>query len=110
MTCSFGLLAPPSSYSCGFPNWISFVAAGCFTVTRNRVPGPMWISNSPTHRNSHTASMVFGGDTHAEGKLASIFEPTTEIIRRRKAGKPTEFGKILHWSARRYAPRATPTP
>jgi IS5 family transposase len=38
---------------------------------------------------------VFGGDTHVEGKLASIFEPTTEIIRRGKASKPTEFGKTI---------------
>src|SRR5580698_3082805 len=32
-----------------------------------------------------TRKRVFGGDTHVEGRLASIFEPTTEIIRRGKA-------------------------
>lgn len=42
-----------------------------------------------------TRKRVFGGDTHVEGKLASIFEPTTEIIRRGKASKPTEFGKTI---------------
>ncbi len=42
-----------------------------------------------------TRERVFGGDTHVEGKLASIFEPTTEIIRRGKASKPTEFGKMI---------------
>jgi IS5 family transposase len=42
-----------------------------------------------------TRKRVFGGDTHVEGKLASIFEPTTEIIRRGKASKPTEFGKMI---------------
>ena len=38
---------------------------------------------------------VFGGDTHAAEKLVSIFEPTTEIIRKGKASKPTEFGKMI---------------
>jgi IS5 family transposase len=38
---------------------------------------------------------VFGGDTHVAEKLVSIFEPTTEIIRKGKASKPTEFGKMV---------------
>lgn len=38
---------------------------------------------------------VFGGNTHVEGKLASVLEPTTEIIRRGKAKQPTEFGKRI---------------
>lgn len=38
---------------------------------------------------------VFGGDTRVEGKLVSLFEPTTEIIRKGKASKPTEFGKLV---------------
>ena len=38
---------------------------------------------------------VFGGNTHVEGKLASVFESTTEIIRRGKAKQPTEFGKMI---------------
>jgi IS5 family transposase len=38
---------------------------------------------------------VFGGDTHVPEKLVSIFEPTTEIIRKGKASKPTEFGKMV---------------
>jgi IS5 family transposase len=38
---------------------------------------------------------IFGGDTHAAEKLVSIFEPTTEIIRKGKASKPTEFGKLV---------------
>lgn len=38
---------------------------------------------------------VFGGDTRFEGKLFSIFEPATEIIRKGKAGKPNEFGKMI---------------
>src|SRR5712675_1246975 len=31
----------------------------------------------------------------AEGKLLSLFEPSTEIIRKGKAGKPNEFGKMV---------------
>src|ERR1035437_3524442 len=38
---------------------------------------------------------VFGGNTHVAGKLASMFEHTTEIIRRGKAKQPTEFGKMI---------------
>ncbi len=29
------------------------------------------------------------------GKLVSLFEPRTEIIRKGKAGKPNEFGKLV---------------
>ena len=42
-----------------------------------------------------TKTRVFAGDTHAEGKIVSLFEPTTEVIRKGKAGKPTEFGKMV---------------
>ena len=42
-----------------------------------------------------TRARVFGGDTHVEGKLLSLFEPSTEIIRKGKAAKPTEFGKMV---------------
>jgi IS5 family transposase len=38
---------------------------------------------------------VFGGDTHVPEKLVSIFEPTTEVIRKGKASKPTEFSKMV---------------
>ena len=42
-----------------------------------------------------TRARIFGGDTHAEGKLLSLFEPSTEVIRKGKAGKPNEFGKLV---------------
>jgi len=42
-----------------------------------------------------TKVRILGGDTHAEGKLFSIFEPSTEVIRKGKAGKPNEFGKMV---------------
>lgn len=38
---------------------------------------------------------IFGGDTHVAEKLVSVFEPATEIIRKGKASKPTEFGKMV---------------
>jgi IS5 family transposase len=42
-----------------------------------------------------TKARIFAGDTHAEGKIVSLFEPSTEVIRKGKAGKPTEFGKMV---------------
>src|SRR5579859_2412491 len=42
-----------------------------------------------------TRARLFGGNTRMEGKLVSIFEPETEIIRKGKANKPTEFGKMV---------------
>ena len=42
-----------------------------------------------------TKARIFGGDTHAEGKLVSVFETSTEIIRKGRASKPTEFGKMV---------------
>jgi hypothetical protein len=42
-----------------------------------------------------TKARVLAGDTHAEGKIVSLFEPTTEVIHKGKAGKPTEFGKMV---------------
>ena len=38
---------------------------------------------------------VFGGNTHVAEKLVSLFEPDTEVIRKGKASKPTEFGKMV---------------
>jgi transposase, IS5 family len=37
---------------------------------------------------------IFRGNTHVKDKILSLFEPSTEIIRKGKAGKPNEFGKI----------------
>jgi IS5 family transposase len=42
-----------------------------------------------------TRARVFGGDTHVEDKLLSLFEPSTEVIRKGKANKPNEFGKLV---------------
>jgi IS5 family transposase len=38
---------------------------------------------------------IFRGETRSEGKIVSLFEPSTEVIRKGKAAKPTEFGKMV---------------
>jgi transposase, IS5 family len=42
-----------------------------------------------------TRARIFHHNTHSRGKLLSLFEPSTEVIRKGKAGKPNEFGKIV---------------
>ena len=42
-----------------------------------------------------TRERIDNGNTHAAGKIVSLFEPDTEVIRKGKAGKPTEFGKMV---------------
>jgi IS5 family transposase len=42
-----------------------------------------------------TRERVMRGNTKAENKIFSMFEPDTELIRKGKAGKPNEFGKLV---------------
>jgi transposase, IS5 family len=42
-----------------------------------------------------TKARIFAGVTQFPDKLVSLFEPHTEIIRKGKAGKPNEFGKLV---------------
>ena len=42
-----------------------------------------------------TRERVLRGNTKAEGKLLSLFETHTEVIRKGKAHKPNEFGKLV---------------
>jgi IS5 family transposase len=42
-----------------------------------------------------TRARIFEGITGFPGKLVSVFEPHTEIIRKGKLSKPTEFGKLV---------------
>jgi IS5 family transposase len=42
-----------------------------------------------------TRARIFRGNTRSEGKLLSLFEPSTEVIRKGKASKPNEFGKMV---------------
>ena len=44
---------------------------------------------------AQTQARVFEGNTHFPGKLLSLFETATEAIRKGKAAKPTEFGKLV---------------
>jgi IS5 family transposase len=42
-----------------------------------------------------TRERISQGNTRLAGKIVSLFEPHTEIIRKGKAAKPTEFGKMI---------------
>jgi IS5 family transposase len=42
-----------------------------------------------------TKIRILGGVTKSQEKIVSVFEPHTEIIRKGKASKPTEFGKLV---------------
>lgn len=44
---------------------------------------------------AQTRERVLKGNVHLPNKIVSLFEPHTEIIRKGKAGKPTEFGKLI---------------
>jgi len=42
-----------------------------------------------------TRARILRGDTRSKDKLFSLFEPSTEIIRKGKPSKPNEFGKMV---------------
>lgn len=42
-----------------------------------------------------TRERVLGGNCHAADKLLSLFEPHSEVIRKGKAHKPNEFGRLV---------------
>jgi len=44
---------------------------------------------------AQTKARILKGDTHYKDKVLSIFEAYTEAIRKGKAAKPTEFGKLV---------------
>ena len=44
---------------------------------------------------AQTRARIVRGETKSEGKLVSIFEPHTQIIRKGKKHKPTEFGRTV---------------
>jgi IS5 family transposase len=44
---------------------------------------------------AQTKARILRGETRTEGKIFSLFEPSTEIIRKGKSGKPNEFGKMV---------------
>jgi len=42
-----------------------------------------------------TKARLFHNDLHASDKIVSLFETTTQIIRKGKSAKPTEFGRLI---------------
>ena len=44
---------------------------------------------------AQTRARVLRGDTHYPDKVVSLFEPHTEILRKGKLAKPTEFGRLV---------------
>jgi IS5 family transposase len=42
-----------------------------------------------------TKARVFHNDVHVSDKIVSLFETATQIIRKGKAAKPTEFGRLI---------------
>jgi transposase, IS5 family len=44
---------------------------------------------------AQTKERVWGGNTRVSGKVLSLFEPHTQVIRKGKAHKPNEFGRLV---------------
>ncbi len=44
---------------------------------------------------TQTQARVWGGDRHVPEKILSLFEPHSEVIRKGKAHKPNEFGRLV---------------
>jgi transposase, IS5 family len=44
---------------------------------------------------AQTRARVLRGDTHYPDKVVSLFEPHTQIIRKGKLARPTEFGRVV---------------
>jgi IS5 family transposase len=44
---------------------------------------------------AQTKERVWGGNRHVVGKVLSLFEPHTQVIRKGKAHKPNEFGRLV---------------
>jgi IS5 family transposase len=42
-----------------------------------------------------TRERIFRGKTRTQGKILSVFEPATEVIRKGKLGKPNQFGNMV---------------
>ena len=47
------------------------------------------------HVMRQTLERIYHGKTRTQGKILSLFEPATEVIRKGKAGKPNEFGNMV---------------
>jgi IS5 family transposase len=47
------------------------------------------------HVMRQTRERIFHGKTRTQGKILSVFEPATEVIRKGKLGKPNQFGNMV---------------
>jgi hypothetical protein len=47
------------------------------------------------HVMRQTRERIFHGETRTQGKILSLFEPATEVIRKGKLGKPNQFGNMV---------------
>ena len=47
------------------------------------------------HVMRQTRDRIFHGKTRTQGKVLSLFEPATEVIRKGKLGKPNQFGNMV---------------
>ena len=67
------------------------------TLARHRTAAaPLRTTNDLLRRVvAQTRARVLRGDTRFPGKVVSLFEPHTEIIRKGKLAKPTEFGRLV---------------
>ena len=54
-----------------------------------------WMAEHVRQVVKQANARVFEGITKSKDKLVSLFEPHSEIIRKGKASKPTEFGKLV---------------
>lgn len=97
--------SPPRSHRCTPSAWMT-TAPASYTRSQFRSRGG---SVQPNATGSflpsaearvqqvlrQTRERVLRGNTKADGKLLSIFETHTEVIRKGKAHKPNEFGKLV---------------
>ena len=49
-----------------------------------------------------TQQRVFRGNTRVEGKIVSSFEPHSQVIRKGKADKRNEFGRLVRVACASY--------
>jgi IS5 family transposase len=77
-----------SGCKCSFDMLQQMTLEGHRTYIETMLPRVQQVMRQTRQRINH-------GNTHSPGKIVSLFEPHTEIIRKGKAGKPTEFGKMV---------------
>jgi len=79
--------------------WYGQERANGITATACRVSLlsmiPRYAPEFPALMTRAARPRLWSGDTHVEGKILSVFETSTEVIRKGKASKPTEFGKMV---------------